>query len=142
MSKTIDLSGGLEGLDDDDLLYLAQRDHPGSDEELANRGLSIDGSRETPIDELPNTGDANTAGLTIEELEAKLAQMKAEQEAEEDDDDVLRPPYDAEGITNDDLRAEIVRRNEDRDEDDQLSLAGNKAALIATLEEDDEDDEE
>lgn len=35
------------------------------------------------------------------------------------------------------LRAEIDRRNEDRDEDAKLSTEGNKAALIATLEADD-----
>jgi hypothetical protein len=45
----------------------------------------------------------------------------------------------AEGYTgtNDELRAEIARRNEGRDEADLLSTEGNKADLIATLEADD-----
>lgn len=36
-----------------------------------------------------------------------------------------------------DLRAEIARRNEDRDEADLLPTEGNKADLVATLEADD-----
>lgn len=36
------------------------------------------------------------------------------------------------------LRAEIDQRNEGRDEDDMLSVEGNKADLIATLVADDE----
>lgn len=143
MSKTIDLSKGLEAVSDDDLLYLAQRDHPGTDEELAARGLNIDGSKQTPLDQLPNTGNANTAGDTIESLEAKLAQMRAEQAVDEDDEDRLGPD-DYADATNDDLRTEIVRRNEDRPDDDQLSLGGKKADLIAELERSDaeSDDDE
>ena len=38
---------------------------------------------------------------------------------------------------NDDLRDEITRRNEGRDDDALLSLEGNKADLVATLEADD-----
>ena len=65
MSKTIDISGGVEGLDDDDLLYLAQRDNAEAVTELASRGLSTDGSQPVPLEEVAHTGDANTSGLKI-----------------------------------------------------------------------------
>jgi hypothetical protein len=42
-----------------------------------------------------------------------------------------------EAMTVDELKAEINRRNEGREEADQLSTAGKKADLIATLEADD-----
>jgi hypothetical protein len=44
--------------------------------------------------------------------------------------------------TNNELRAEIARRNDGREEADKLSLDGKKADLIATLEADDEADDE
>ena len=137
MSKTIDLSGGVEDLSEDDLLYLAVRDDQAAMAELEKRGIGINQSEPKPLEEYANTGDANTSGETIEELEARLAQMKAEQSGD-DDDEALEPPYDQ--YKNDDLRSEIVRRNESRDEDTKLSLEGRKDELIATLEDDDEED--
>lgn len=41
-----------------------------------------------------------------------------------------------------DLKAEIVKRNEDRDEDDWLSTEGNKADLVAVLKSDDQASED
>lgn len=142
MSKTIDLSKGVEALDDDDLLYLAARDNQEAHTELARREISTDQSSGRPLAEVAHTGDANTRGESIEELEARLARMKAEQGVEDDaeEDEGLEPPYDQH--TNDELRAEIVRRNENRDEDDQLSITGRKDELIAELERDDEESEE
>jgi len=137
MSKTIDLSGGVEDLSEDDLLYLAVRDDQAAMAELEKRGIGINQSEPKSLEEYANTGDANTSGETIEELEARLAQMKAEQSGD-DDDEALEPPYDQ--YKNDDLRSEIVRRNESRDEDTKLSLEGRKDELIATLEDDDEED--
>lgn len=135
MSKTIDTSKGYEGLDEDDLLYLAARDDQEAHAALAAKGISVDQSGDRPIEEVANTGDANTAGMSIEELEAKLAQMKKEQGVD-DDGEGLVPPYDQ--YKNDDLRSEIIRRNEGYSEEYQLSLDGAKADLVATLEADDE----
>lgn len=132
MSKDID-TDDLESLSDEDLQYLAARDNQEAQALLDDREVDTDQSKAPPIDEQANTGDANTAGLTIEELEAKLETMKAEQEVEEGETEEV----DYETLTNDELRTEIVRRNEDRDEADQLSVDGRKAELIATLEDDD-----
>lgn len=41
-----------------------------------------------------------------------------------------------------DLKAEIERRNDGRDEDDLLSVEGKKADLVAVLEADDEADDD
>lgn len=141
MSRKIDTSDGYGDLSDEDLQYLAQRDDQEAAAELNDRGGSIDVSKPRPIEEVANTGDANTSGESIEELEQRLARMKEEQGAgEADDDEGLEPPYDQ--YRNDDLRSEIVRRNEGRDEADQLSLDGRKEDLVATLEADDEDEED
>jgi hypothetical protein len=45
--------------------------------------------------------------------------------------------YDAKGVTVAHLQAEIDRRNEDRDEDDELPRSGTKQELIDRLTEDD-----
>lgn len=136
MSKTIDLSKGVEGLSEDDLLYLAQRDNQDAIRELEAREASIDQSKGRPLEEVANTGDANTRGETIEELEARLAAMKAEQGAGDADEDDEDEELDYESMSNDDLRAELARR--------ELSVSGKKEDLIARLEEDDasEDDED
>lgn len=137
MSKDIDTSNGVEGLSDDDLLYLAQRDNQDAIRELENRNASLDQSADRPLEQVPNTGDANTRGETIEELEARLARMRAEQEAAEADDAEDDEDLDYNSMSNDELRAELARRD--------LSVQGNKAELIQRLEEDDaseEDDEE
>lgn len=142
MSKIVDTSQGYENLSDEDLQYLAQRDDTQAATELANREVSTDQSQPRPIEEIANTGDANTAGESIEELEARLEAMKAEQGVgEEDEEDEGLDPDDYETTSNYDLRAEIARRNEGRDEADQLSMEGRKADLIATLEADDESED-
>lgn len=138
MSRTIDLSNGVEGLDEDELLYLAQRDNQEALAELQRREISTDQSGGRPLEEVANTGDANTRGESIEELEARLARMKAEQAADEDEsDEEDDEEMDYESMSNDDLRAELARRD--------LSVSGKKEDLIARLEADDaseEDDED
>lgn len=54
------------------------------------------------------------------------------EDLEDDDEDVEYTD-----MKNDELRAEIARRNAERDADAQLSLDGNKQQLISTLEADD-----
>lgn len=142
MSKTIDTSQGYGDLSTEDLQYLAARDDQEASAVLAERDESLNLSKPRPIDEVANTGDANTSGESIEQLEARLARMKEEQGVSDDDeeeDEALEPPY--EQYKNDELRSEIIRRNEGRDEDEKLSLDGRKEDLVATLEEDDEDEE-
>lgn len=150
MSKTIEWDGtdeGLAELDDDDLKYLHDRNRITDEQWAAARDFdedelqpSTDLSKPPPVEEVANTGDANTSGLTKAQVEHRQKRMAREQadarEAEESE--AIVAPEDYADAKNDDLRAEIARRNEDRDEDDQLPLTGNKAALIAVLEEDDE----
>lgn len=167
MSRTIDpekISSGK--LTEDELLYLAQRDMLPADvredyetqEEIRRR---LEGIRPMLAD-IPNTGDANTRGITLAQLEAMGLELLddglnpprqfqsarlgdtiddiegMEEEEEEDDDDLSEVPYTDKRWTNDRLRAEIAGRNEDRDEAAQLSLEGKKEDLIRTLEADDE----
>lgn len=146
MSKTIDTSAGYGGLSEDDLKYLAQRDDLDAAAELISRGGDVDQSAEVPIDQVANTGNANTAGETIADLEARLERMRAEQAVEEDEDDEDRlGPDDYASASNDMLRTEIVKRNEERENDEDfepLSIDGKKADLIATLEADDAENAE
>jgi hypothetical protein len=51
-------------------------------------------------------------------------------------DDEMPDDYNDWGVK--DLRAEIAARNEDRDEESQMPLTGNKDALVAVLEADDQ----
>lgn len=155
MSKTIDIPDDLSSLDEEDLKYLHDRGRI-TDEQLAQ---ALDTDEDTlvstiteagpnkgvPLEETPNTGDANTAGLSKEAHDRQLARMAKEQGSDVDDDDEpLVAPEEYRSVKNDLLRAEIARRNEGRDEDEKLSLDGNKEALATTLEEDDaaEEDEE
>lgn len=144
MSKVIEIPEDLSELSEEDAKYLHDRGRI-SDAQLAEavggtknevaealKGLS----EPTPLDQVAHTGDANTAGLSVEQLEDKLAGMREEQAGDDEDDALAEEPY--EDVKNDLLRAEIVRRNEGRSEEDQLSLEGNKSELIATLREDDE----
>lgn len=154
MSRIIDKSD-LSTLSDDDLYYLHTRGEISTAELANNLGTTSKqvasglkqmlGAKPNP-DDVAHTGDANTRGLTKEEHEAQVAALRGEADEEEgeegDDEPIVSPPYDAAGVTNDHLRAEIARRNEGRDEDDQLSLDGNKASLIETLEADDEASDE
>lgn len=156
MSKTLDLSD-LSALDDDDLQYAHQRglitdaqlaEHLGTDEftlvdQIAKNGIS----QGVPLSEIANTGDANTRGLTNEDLlkeverRGLLERLDNEKRGagpaasdDEDDEALVEEPY--EDARNDDLRAELSRRG--------LSVDGNKTELVQRLREDDEaeDDED
>lgn len=138
MSRTIDMSGGVEALDDDEVLYLAQRDNRDAQAEMRSRGLSL--SNETDLENAPYFGDANTKGRTVEELEevARTSPHHVDDEDDEDDSD----EYDDEEVVDyttwnvDQLRAELIRRNEEEGGD--FSIEGRKAELVARLEEADE----
>lgn len=94
----------------------------------------------TLLKELPNTGDANTAGLTIEELEAELDRRR-EAEAEESDanqekyqealaaqglDEESEPSADyTKGWTQDSRREELAKRG--------LSTEGSAKELVLRL---------
>ena len=152
MSRTISKEEALASGDEADLRYLHERGRVSTEEVAAALGvregklhaaITEAGGRDTPIEDKPNTGDANTSGHTIASHEAMVDRMRYDQGVDSDDDDEpLVLPEDYASANNDLLRAEISRRNESRDEDDQLSLSGKKADLIATLEADDAGDEE
>lgn len=145
MSKTID-TGDLAALDEEDLRYLHERGKI-SDGELAKavgakegdvvQAITSQGGVATPIEDVPNTGDANTMGHTIESHEAKVERMRFEEGVAADNEPFLKPEEYADA-KKDLLLAEISRRNEGRDEDNQISLQGRKEDLVAALEEDDE----
>lgn len=160
MSRQVDPNA--KNLSAEDKAYLVQR---GS---LSPSTMSIEEQRKLvdpeqntlSLDERANTGDVNTANLSIDELEALLAEKRAEAEAvdpkklmsnesgtaadgddeDDEDDEPLEAPYDQ--YTNAQLRAEIDRRNETREDEDKLSLSGTKPELVERLTEDDDEDED
>ena len=123
MSREIDMSDPGSWTEDD-IRYLAERDRLPAD---MRADYQFEAAEPPPIEELANTGDANTAGLTKEEHEARAAAL-----AEDDEDEGLEAPYD--DYNNDELRAELARR--------ELEVSGNKATLIERLEADDAENEE
>jgi hypothetical protein len=163
MSRTIDPEAIASGeLSDDEMLYLAQRDQLPAEvkadfeqqEEIRRRLANIS----PMLADVPNTGTVNTLGVTIEQLEAmglevledganppknfqsarlgqrpgdlRGAQRKADlDEAGEDDDDGEEAEADYGSLTNEQLRVELAARD--------LSTDGNKAEMVARLEEDD-----
>ena len=161
MSRDVDPNA--KNLSDDDKLYLAQRGQLPTDVmSVEDQRKLLDPSGAGPsVLELGNTGTVAT--MTTDELEAELERRRAEvvdpkkladlmtnpgglkgAEADEEDEDdgPLEAPYDQYSKAK--LSAELARRNEERDEDDQLALSGNKQELVDRLDEDDasEDDEE
>lgn len=155
MSREVDPYAS--NLSTDDKIYLIQRAKMPTDVmSVADQRKLVDLDA-VPLDERANTGDVNTANLSIDQLEELLAARRAEAEevepkklfsnesgtASDDDEDSepLEPPYNQ--YTNPQLRAEIERRNSELDEDDEkLALTGTKDELVARLEEDDADDED
>jgi hypothetical protein len=151
VSREIEIpeDGDLSQLSEDDLKYLHDRNQitdeqlaeaTGRDEDEVVEEITDAGPHKgQPLEEVANTGDANTAGLSKEQHEKSVAKMTKQQAPSDDGGDdgeaIASPPYDQN--TNENLRAEIARRNESREEDDQLPLSGRKEDLVATLEEDD-----
>lgn len=155
MSRKVDPTA--KNLSDDDKRYLVQRGL------VSDSTMPVSEQRKLVDPDLPsledraNTGDVNTANLSIEDLERLLKAKRAEQDAvepkslfgsasgatpeeedDEDEDEEISAPYD--GYVKSQLSAEIARRNEGRDEDDQITVEppANKAEFIAALEADDE----
>lgn len=142
MSKRIDTSKP-EKLTEDELRYLLQREPlPRSVKRFLDanpdRRPDMNLSRPKPIEDQVHTGTANSYGLTKEQLDEAVAAFKAQQdrdyegEGDEEGDDEDEVDYDS--MTNDELRAELARR--------ELSVEGKKVDLIARLEEDDTSAEE
>jgi hypothetical protein len=152
MSRKID----MDNLDDDDKLYLAQRGQLPTDVmSREEQRLLLNPEEANQATMLANTGTANTAGLTTEQLEEELERRRAAEVTDprtlfgqegvagalagEEDEDTLEPPYDQ--YTKSELLAELSRRNDNREDDNQLPLSGNKDDLVARLDEDDADEE-
>jgi hypothetical protein len=146
MSREVDVSDA-GSLEDDDLQYAVQRDML-TREQLEEVGLDtpekvaafLAGDRVDPADK-PYSG--NHLVLSDEEvalIEKRRAKAEAEADATKaedrikvstavDEDEDEEETGDYEGWTNDDLRAELASRD--------LSVDGNKADLLARLQEDD-----
>lgn len=136
MSRTIDPDKIASGdLDEDERRYLQDRGllPAGVD------GVSDKLNEAMPLEARANTGDANTEGLSIEQLEAQLAAAKKAQKKlpkiedeggiEELEDEDMDLDYD--DMNNDERRAELSRRG--------LIVSGNKEELIARLRRSDSD---
>lgn len=160
MSRTIDPTVDVQDLSDEEVQYLWDRDdNRVTVEEMRRRGLEPYGSqhpdrvtRETAaqyLASMPDFGHANTAGKT--EVDEPLSddqlkprpenltkpQLRGEDDPDDDDDDDEdEEEVDYNSYTNEELRTELASR--------ELSVAGNKAEMVARLEADDEenDDEE
>jgi hypothetical protein len=147
LSRTVDKSD-LSSLSDEDLIYLHTRSEITTRELAEARGISESQAESqireallhhVPLSDRVNTGDANTAGLDADEYKRRTRVQNDlppdEDEDEEDDEDTEEDAYD--GMTNDQLRAELASRD--------LPVSGKQEELIRRLREDDaseEDDEE
>lgn len=144
MSREIDMAN----LSEDDKLYLAQRGQlPADVASVEEQRQMLDPEAQAlALEDRANTGDVNLANVSKEYLEAELARRR-EAEAEVDTLALMSKEglegaedsgtEDYSGWTKSQLLAEIADRNEKRDSDQELSLVGNKADLIAALEADD-----
>ena len=139
MSREIDLS---EPLSDEDRAYLEERaDYV----KLAENQRLTEGQPEfgyegqgPGVDEtgLPaNTGDMGAADPERTDPGVVAADAEAGTTGSPEEEDKAYAD-----MTNEELRNEIRKRNADRDEDEpNLPVSGDKAALVATLEKDDEE---
>lgn len=146
MSRKIDMD---KKLSKDDKIYLAQRAMlPASVASEDEQRELLNLSQGSPLEFAVNTGDVNLAGLSIEQLEAELAERKGVQE-DVDTSKLMRPegveaalapeevkPYNEWGKV--DLIVEIQARNEGLVEELQMPIGGNKNELVDRLTADDE----
>lgn len=155
MSREVDPNS--KSLSEDDKRYLAERG------QLSTKVLSVEEQRKLldptqdalSLEDRANTGDMNTVAITKEEFE-ELQKLRAEAEVkdgrelfgsqsgpapdeDDDEDDVLEPPYDQ--YTKGQLFNEVERRNADRDDDEKIEVEApqNKPEYVAALTEDDEE---
>lgn len=155
MSRQVDPNSS--NLSKEDKLYLAARGQlPVSTMPVEEQRQLLDPDAPT-LEQRANTGDVNTVNISKEEFE-ELQKLRAAAEKatdakklfgstsgagddeDESDDEPLEAPYDQ--YTNAQLRAEIERRNEDREDDEKLALTGTKPELVERLDEDDAEDDE
>lgn len=156
MSRQIDTSDPSK-LSDEDKAYLAQRGELSTDVMSVQEQQALLSPDYIPLPQRANTGDVNSANLSVEQLEKMLEEARAKQDAvkpkellkpegeeaatadEEEDDGTIAPPYDQ--YTRGQLLAEIEERNADRAEEDEISPEDNKkASLISALEADDSEE--
>jgi hypothetical protein len=162
MSRNIDVSDPSK-LSEAEAVYAHSRNLL-TDDQMKKLGYDPDRAvlTDAPLQFQTHTGDANTHGLTQADLDKRVVDEEElepaeenltepqieddeeptplafdddEDEDEDDEDDEEEVEYSS--MTNEQLRIEIVRRNEGRAPEDELSTEGNKKTLIATLEEDD-----
>lgn len=124
-------------LTEDERLYLQDRGLlPEGVEKVDN-----DYSKPASLDSRPNTGTANTAGVTTEEFEEQLEKSKKAQTVQPviqdkggieviEDDETIELDYDE--MNNNERRAELSRRG--------LAVTGNKEELISRLRRSDMDE--
>lgn len=156
MSRKID----HKNLSDDDKIYLAQRGQLSTDimSTEDQRALLDPQAGALSLYDRAHTGDVNLANVTKEDLEAELEKRQAaEKEAgvpdikpeglaaaegvDDDESDPLEAPYNTPENTKGLLILEINRRNEYREDDDQLDNTGKKDELAAELDRDDAESE-
>lgn len=77
----------------------------------------------------------NSAGVVINVSDEKAVVLGSMWQSVEGETSTGPTGYDA--LTVDELKDEIRKRNDDRDDDDRLALTGTKAELVASLEADD-----
>lgn len=131
MSQTIDTSQGYDALEDDEVMYLAQKDDEQAVEEAQKRNLHPGGSPKEWATH-PYFGDANTKGRTVGQVERMTKESPHHQD---DPDDVMDDEDDEDEVVdyNEWSKEELLGELKDR----ELSLVGNKPELVKRLEEDD-----
>ena len=166
VSREIDLS---KRLSDEDAEYLMARGREQevvanraqfTDDEEARRlasyvpGTSVDTAEGVPVtkggDPLVNNGGGTTDGMPVFANAANLAIDGEAGDAgvgallvgNEDDEEDGDTEDNYESWSKRQLKEELESRNSERSEDDQLSVSGDKATLVARLREDDAEDEE
>lgn len=155
MSKTIDTSKGVEGLSNDDLLYLAQREHiPGVagnmerelGPQLHDKVREQMQARRLVTAEIPNTG--TTEVITQEELDHLRDRRAAAEEAEGDStttfkyDGVQAATEDVDTPYEDWKKADLSNEIDARNATGKNLRKGTVADMAAELNADDAADEE
>lgn len=140
MSKDVDQSD-LSALNYDDLKYLHDRAQITTAQMAEALGMKerdlvkkLVEKEPVDMDRVANTGNANTRNLTPEQFQEEVDRRRAANAGESGQPEAEEEEVEYSSMSNDDLRVELARRN--------LSVQGNKAELIARLEEDDASDEE
>lgn len=145
MSKKIDLSKPLSAEDEQylrDRGRLADIARANGEDPTSAGGPATGGVSGVSVGGAGLGSADNTAGAAS----VRAAAQREQQQADNADPDspeakIAAGEYDAKGVTKDHLLAEINKRNEGREEADQIPTDGKKDDLIAALEADDDTDE-